>query len=150
MFPPARPDPSLRFRALATARNALRAPAILAAVLALQACGAGLPDIDVATSLDLGTVVKGGEAVADVPVHNVGDGPLTVLAVSTSCGCTRATLTPSKIPAGGTGTLHIVYDSGAHEADRGLIERFVFVSSDDPDEDDVQIRFEVRVSEAPS
>jgi len=123
---------------------------LLALSALLAACGSGPPDIDVATELDLGTVVKGRKAVADVPVRNLGEGPLTVLGVSTSCGCTRASISPSTIPPGGTATLHVEYDSAAHEADIGPIERFVFVASDDPDEDDVQIRLRVEVRKAPS
>ena len=119
--------------------------AILLTVVALAGCSEGAPDIDVVDSYDMGTVVKGELAVADLAVRNRGDGPLTVVGVSTSCGCTKATLTPMIIPAGGEGRLHIEYDSTAHESDLGRIDRSIFISSDDPDEDDVQIRFTVFV-----
>lgn len=117
---------------------------ILAAGL-LAACTSGAPDIDVVTAYDMGTVVKGDPAVAELAVRNLGDRPLTIKGVSTSCGCTKATLTPMIIPPGGEGGLHVEYDSGAHKKDLGLIERFVFISSDDPDEDDVRISFIVTV-----
>ena len=119
--------------------------AVLLAAAALAACSEGVPDIDVVDSYDMGTVVKGEFAVADLTVRNLGDGPLTVVGVSTSCGCTTATLTPMVVPAGGEGRLHIEYDSTAHETDLGRIDRSIFISSDDPDEDDVQIRFTVFV-----
>jgi hypothetical protein len=122
---------------------------ILAAWL-LTACTEGAPDIHVAATFDMGTVVKGTLAAATLPVQNLGYGPLTVAAVSTSCGCTTATLTPMTIPPGGEARLRIEYDSAAHEEDLGLIERFVFISSDDPDEDDVQIKFTVVVEASPS
>jgi hypothetical protein len=122
----------------------LRAAALLA-VLALAACSEAAGDIDVADSHDMGTVVKGALAVAELPVRNTGSGPLTIVGVSTSCGCTKATLTPTVIPAGAAGRLRIEYDSAAHESDMGRIDRSVFISSDDPDEDDVQIRFTVVV-----
>jgi len=118
---------------------------VLLVALALAACSEGAPDIDVVDSYDMGTVVKGERAVADLAVYNLGDGPLTVLGVATSCGCTTATLSPMVIPPGGEGRLHIEYDSAAHETDLGRIDRSVFVSSDDPDEDDLQIRFTVFV-----
>lgn len=120
--------------------------AVLLAVLALAGCD-GAPDIDVAGSHDMGTVAKGERAVADLAVRNLGDAVLTVVGISTSCGCTKASLTPMAIPAGGEGRLHIEYDSSAHESDIGRIERSVFISSDDPDEDDIQIRFTVFVKE---
>ncbi|MFQ5774933.1 MAG: DUF1573 domain-containing protein [Kiloniellaceae bacterium] len=111
----------------------------------LAACAPNAPDIDVAAAVDMGTVVKGELAVAELPVRNLGDGPLTVEAVSTSCGCTKATLAPMTIPPGGEARLHVQYDSAAHEQDLGPIERYVFISSDDPDEDEVQIKFTVVV-----
>jgi hypothetical protein len=119
--------------------------AFLLTVVALAGCSEGTPDIDVVDSYDMGTIVKGELAIADLAVRNRGDGPLTVVGVSTSCGCTRATLTPLVIPAGGEGRLHIEYDSTAHESDLGRIDRSIFISSDDPDEEDVQIRFTVFV-----
>jgi hypothetical protein len=115
----------------------------------LAACTPSVPDIDVAASYDMGTVVKGEVAAAELPVQNLGDAPLVVAAVSTSCGCTKATLTPMTVAPGGQARLHIEYDSAAHEEDLGLIERFIFISSDDPDEDDVQIKFTVMVEAKP-
>ena len=118
---------------------------LLLAAVALAGCSENAPDIDVVDSYDMGTVVKGELAAADLAVRNRGNGPLTVVAVSTSCGCTTATLTPMLIPAGGEGRLRIEYDSAAHESDLGRIDRSVFISSNDPDENDVQIRFTVFV-----
>jgi hypothetical protein len=123
----------------------MRTAALILGAWLLGACAPGTPDIEVAGSLDLGRVVKGDLAVAKIPVKNLGDGPLTVAAVSTSCGCTKATLTPMTVPPGGEARLRVEYDSAAHAEDLGLIERFVFISSDDPDEDDVQIKFTVVV-----
>jgi len=119
---------------------------ILAAGLLLAGCGSNPPDIDVARQIDLGAVTKGVKATAAVPVRNLGEGPLKVLAVSTSCGCTKAGITPTEIPAGGEGVLRVVYDSTAHESDVGDIERFVFIASDDPDEADLQLKLHVRVT----
>lgn len=123
----------------------MRRAVLLVAVWLVAACTPGTPDIDVAASHDLGTVVKGERAVADIPVRNLGTGPLTVAAVATSCGCTTATLSPMTIAPGAEGRLHVEYNSNAHAEDMGRIERSIFISSDDPDEDDVQIRFTVLV-----
>jgi hypothetical protein len=116
----------------------MRIAVLILAAWLLAACAPSAPDIDVAPTFDMGAVVKGSLAVANLPVQNLGDGPLTVTAVSTSCGCTKATLTPMTIPPGGEARLRVEYDSAAHENDLGRIERSVFISSDDPDEDDVQ------------
>jgi len=118
----------------------------------VAACTPAAPDIDVVAVHDLGVVVKGDPAVADIPVRNLGSGPLVVYAVSTSCGCTTATLSSMTIPPAGEARLRVEYDSGLHDADLGLMERFVFISSNDPDEDDVQIKLTVFVKarEVPS
>jgi hypothetical protein len=128
----------------------MRSTALILGAWLLAACAPGAPDIEVAVSVDLGRVIKGDLAVAKIPVKNLGDGPLTVAAVSTSCGCTKATLTPMTVPPGGAARLRVEYDSAAHAEDIGPIERFVFISSDDPDEDDVQIKFTVVVEASPS
>lgn len=122
---------------------------VLAAAL-LPACATEPPDIDVATELDLGSVAKGEKARAQIPIRNLGGSTLTVLGISTSCGCTKAVLSSPEIGPGNEAVLHIEYDSGAHAEDMGEIERYVFISSNDPDEDDVQLRFLVRVRQTGS
>jgi hypothetical protein len=126
-----------------------RASILLVTGWLLAACSPPSPDIDVATAHDMGSIVKGEVAVADLTVRNLGNAPLTVQAVSTSCGCTKAFVTPMTIPPGGEARLHVEYDSGVHESDRGLINRSVYISSDDPDEDDVRIQFTVIVEDKP-
>lgn len=123
----------------------MRKMVLILATLLLAACSESAPDIDAVGSYDMGTVVKGSLVAVNLPVRNLGDGPLTVAAVTTSCSCTTAALTPMTIPPGGVARLRVEYDSAAHEEDLGRIERFVFISSDDPDEDDVQIKFSVLV-----
>lgn len=76
-------------------------------------------DIDVATTYDLGTVNKGKVAVANLPVRNLGNAPLKVEGISTSCGCTTAKLSLMTIPLSGQANLHVEYDSNAHSSDLG-------------------------------
>ena len=123
---------------------------LAATVWLLAAFSPATPDIDVVTEYDMGSVDKGQIAVADLPVRNVGGVPLTVRYVSTSCGCTKATLSSMTVPAGGEVILHVEYDSGAHPEDMGIIERSIFIASDDPDEDDVEIQVTVFVDGKPS
>lgn len=103
------------------------------------------PDIEVVNTYNLGTISKGKIAIADLPVQNLGNAPLKVEAVSTSCGCTTAKLSSMTIPPGGKAILHVEYNSIAHEADKGALERYVFISSNAPKESDVQIKFSVFV-----
>jgi hypothetical protein len=114
---------------------------LLFAVL-LVACGGGAPDIDLAQSqTDIGVVTNGEIPTIEIPVRNLGTGDLIIEAVTTSCGCTSASITPEVIPAGGTGTLAIRYDSGAHGPDEvGPVMRQIFIASNDPDKPEVEFR----------
>ncbi len=115
----------------------MRKWAFLLVILAgslLVACDAGQPRIALATtSIDLGDVVNGEIIVREVTVQNTGEKELSVEAVSTSCGCTQARLEPMNIPPGGSGTLFIEFDSGAHGPTlTGQLIRQVFIASNDP------------------
>jgi hypothetical protein len=114
---------------------------LLITLTALAACSAGEPRLAVVADYDLGTVAKGETATAEIPVRNNGTAPLLVEAVSTSCGCTEATLSSLTIAAGEQAMLRVSYDSGAHESDEGEMERYVFIASNDPVEPDIMIRF---------
>jgi hypothetical protein len=105
------------------------------------------PDIALTQSgANLGAVPNGEVRQVTSEVRNEGERPLTIEAVTTSCGCTSASVEPTVIPAGGYGTLTINYDSGAHGPEfRGPVERQVFIASDDPDEREVVFSIQVNV-----
>ncbi len=119
---------------------------LLLAVL-LAACGGGTPDIELAESqTDLGVITNGEIPTIEIAVRNLGNGDLVIEAVTTSCGCTTASITPEVIPAGGTGTLAIRYDSGAHGPDEvGPVMRQIFIASNDPDEAEFEFRLTAEV-----
>lgn len=119
---------------------------VLPVLVLLSACVFDAPDIDVVERHDMGSIRKGQVASAALVVRNTGKAPLAIQSVSTSCGCTTATLSPTTIQAGGEGVLRIAYDSNAHAEDAGAIKRYVFVASDDPDENEVRIEITVNVT----
>ncbi|GMR11285.1 MAG: hypothetical protein BMS9Abin28_2113 [Anaerolineae bacterium] len=123
---------------------------VLFAVL-LAACGGGAPDIELSqTETDLGVITNGEIRTIDVSVQNLGDGDLVIEAVTTSCGCTSAAITPEVIPPGGIGTLAVRYDSGAHGPDEvGSVMRQVFIASNDPSQPEVEFRFTAELISAP-
>lgn len=106
---------------------------IFLVILLLTACSGGEPQLSLETTgFDFGGIVNGNIVSRDVTVKNEGDALLVVDTVSTSCGCTTATLEPMTIPAGGDAILHIEFDSGAHGPElTGEVMRRVIIASND-------------------
>ena len=118
----------------------------LIGLLGLVGCASKQPQISLVSTLELGDVVNGEIINRDVTVYNQGEAPLVVEAVSTSCGCTKATLDPMTIPAGGSGILHLEFDSGAHGPElTGELMRQVFIASNDPRQPEVILEFTANI-----
>jgi P pilus assembly chaperone PapD len=115
--------------------------------LVLAACSAGEAQIALETTrIDLGDVVNGEIVTRDVAVQNMGNRDLVVEAVSTSCGCTKATLDPMMIAPGAQGTLHIEFDSGAHgEELNGELVRQIFIATNDPAQPETMLELTANV-----
>lgn len=115
--------------------------------LSLAACASGQPQMNLETSFfDFGDVVNGEILSRDVLVSNLGDKPLIAQSVSTTCGCTKATLEPMTIPPGGSANLHIVFDSGAHGPElTGQITRQIFITSNVPDQPESIVEFTANI-----
>jgi hypothetical protein len=117
----------------------LLATAVLLVVL-LSACS-GRPEIALSeTELDLGDVVNGTVLERELTVQNSGQAELIVEAVTTSCGCTQATIEPATIAPAGSGTLRIIFDSGAHGPElTGQLVRQIFIATNDPQQPETVI-----------
>jgi hypothetical protein len=117
----------------------------------LAACSPAEPRIAVETTrLDLGDVPNGAVAARDVVVRNEGDSLLVVEAITTSCGCTTATLVPMQLEPGASGALHIEFDAGAHgPALRGALLREVFINSNDAARPEVSIELTATITDPP-
>ena len=122
-------------------------PLVLWLMMIVSGCAPALPDIALERAeVDLGNVPNGEVRSFKVVVANRGQGDLVIEAVTTTCGCTTASIEPGVIPPGGTGDLIIHYDSGAHGADfSGQVARQVFVDTNDPDEPEVEFSFTAMV-----
>lgn len=119
---------------------------ILSSVFWLAGCASKQPHISLVSTLDLGDVVNGDIISRDVTVRNNGEALLVIDAVSTSCGCTKATLDPMTIPAGNRGTLHLEFDSGAHGPElTGELMRQVFIASNDPQQQEFILEFTANI-----
>jgi hypothetical protein len=105
----------------------------------------GLPQ----QTYDFGQVQQGDVSTIQLPVRNTGRKDLRITSVTTSCGCTSATVEPMTIAPGTDAVLTINYDSGLHP-DEGPIWRIVYIASNDPDtpEAKVEVRGNVTVPQA--
>lgn len=123
----------------------LIATGLLIGVL-LSACS-DQPQIAVSeTEVKLGEVVNGEIIERDLLVENTGEAALTIDAVTTSCGCTQASVEPTTIPPGGSGTLTIEFDSGAHGPTlTGELIRQVFVASNDPHQPELMVELSATI-----
>lgn len=112
----------------------------------LSACG-GQPQIMVSeATIQLGDVINGEIIERDLKVENLGQSVLTINAVTTSCGCTQASIEPTTISPGGSGTLHIAFDSGAHgPALTGNLIRQVIVTSNDPQQPELIVELSANI-----
>lgn len=111
---------------------------LLAVSSALAACG-GQPEVQLETTFhDFGDVPQFDVVTTDIVLQNTGSGTLQIESVTTSCGCTSASVSESQVEAGGETVLTIRYDSGLHP-DNGPIYRTVFVETNDPDQPELEV-----------
>ncbi len=124
----------------------LRLMALIVLAAGLAACG-GQPEILVPeASLVLGDVVNGEIITREVTVQNVGQSDLIIEAVTTSCGCTEATVAPMRIPRDGSGILTIRFDSGAHGPElTGQLIRQVFIATNDPQKPEIFVELAANI-----
>lgn len=115
--------------------------------LVLASCAKEQPDIALEQAeADFGVVPNGELRSVEVRVENRGGGDLRIESVTTSCGCTTASVDPQVIPAGGASVLRVDFDSGAHGPElTGSVVRQVFIASNDPDEPEVEFRIRAEV-----
>ena len=100
-----------------------------------------------ATEFDFGTIPNTGPVSQVFQVRNVGDGPLEISGVSTSCGCTTAEVDSHQLAAGGSTDLTVTYNPLAHNGVTGDFMRLVYIRSDDPDTPEASLTIRVTVVE---
>jgi hypothetical protein len=102
--------------------------------LVIASCAPTAGQIELSeTQSDWGTVSNRTVASRDYEVRNTGTGPLEITGVSTSCGCTMAQVSDSRLEPGETAVLKVTYDPQVHNGATGEFLRMVYLRSDDPD-----------------
>jgi len=101
------------------------------------------------TSYNFGDLSYPYEAVKkEFLVRNIGDRPLQILGLSTSCGCTKATIEAERLLPGQATTLQVTYDPNLmaqSEPEDGEIFRIVYIKSNDPKQPEVEIEIRARL-----
>ncbi len=101
----------------------------------------GPPKIELSTtSFDLGNINPDkGIRTETFFIKNTGNGLLKIISVSTSCGCTEAKVESKEIPPGEQIELIITYDSSVHPELTGKIKRIIYIKSNDPFQEEVEL-----------
>jgi len=102
------------------------------------------PKIEVGPQFyDLGDVVYGDIAKHTFTVKNIGDKPLEILRLSTSCGCTSAEIAEEDkvIKPGEVVDMIVAFDPAVMNdpTATGSVERVVYIKTNDPDQPEFEV-----------
>lgn len=98
-----------------------------------------------AADFDFGVIPNTGPVSKTFQVRNTGDGLLEISRVSTSCGCTTATLVSRRLAPGEATELTVTYDPLVHNGATGNFMRMVYVRSTDPETPEATLLIRVSV-----
>ncbi len=130
-----------------------RGPAVLPVVLLLaiaSAAPAAAKDARAKfkeTAWDFGKIKQGEVVTHEFVFKNIGDAPLLIEQVETSCGCTAALLSEKKVEPGKEGKIKASFDSRGYS---GKVVKYVFVDSNDVDESRRELSFSAEIEVPPS
>ncbi len=97
--------------------------------LANPATAAGPQLVADQPDFQFGQVFQGERVEHTFHFRNVGDAPLNISRVRSSCGCTAALLSAQTIPPGGSGEVKAVFDSARFG---NAVTKTIYLYSDDP------------------
>ncbi len=103
--------------------------ALVAAVFAIGVAASAAPMIAVDSPIYAVTVQSGSLVSHSFAISNLGDEPLIITSVSTSCGCTTAALAKRELAPGESVNLDATVNTAGF---RGTVTRSVLVESNDP------------------
>jgi len=72
-------------------------------------------------------------------IRNRGDAPLTISRAYTTCGCTKAEISATVIPAGQVATVKLIFDAGFHDAAGQTVRRGLIIENNDPSQSQAEI-----------
>lgn len=95
---------------------------------------------------DFGKIKKqNGNVYADFTVKNTGTDMLTIGDIVTSCGCTSAKIDTAAIAPEKTANVTVTFDPNFHEEPQGRFSRSVFVPTNDPANQEIELKIYVEI-----
>lgn len=91
----------------------MRLQSLIVLTAGLATLASAQPELNITggNKFDLGTLFRGAVAEHRVEIRNTGTATLTLGRVDVSCGCTGTVVSKESIPAGGSGTILITFNS---------------------------------------
>lgn len=91
-------------------------------------------------AFDFGNIPQqGGLASTTFTIKNTSTETLIMNRLSTSCGCTTATMDMADLTPNETRTMHVTFDPMTHPDQTGPIERVIYLQTSDPNQPEIQI-----------
>ena len=90
-------------------------------------------------SYNFGTIGPTEVVTYDFAITNLGEAPLTISRVYTTCGCTTADFTATVIPPGKVSVVTMRLDAGFHDVSGQTVRRGIIIENNDPKTPQVEI-----------
>jgi rhodanese-related sulfurtransferase len=89
---------------------------------------------------ELGTVIYGDVANTSFTITNYAPLPLKITRVSTSCGCTKASVEQEELTAYESTVVNVAFDPAVHkdDTDLGELTRTIYIETDNPNYPDLE------------
>lgn len=78
--------------------------------------------------------------------RNIGDSPLTIKKVRTTCGCTAALVSKKKLDPGERGEIKVTFNTKGYE---GNVAKYIYVESNDPNQPQIQLMVSAEIDVPP-
>jgi hypothetical protein len=101
------------------------------------------------SSFNFGSIGSNEIVTQEFVLANVGEAPLTISRVYTTCGCTTADLTGSVIEPGQVSVVTLTLDAGYHDVRGQTVRRGVIIENNDPKNSNVEIWTQATVRTTP-
>lgn len=112
----------------------------------LMAACTGSPAIAVVPAeFDFGNIAAADTVTGAITIQNRGKRSLQIKELSTSCGCTTASVSETTVAPGAETILTIGFDPQAHPGLYGPLLRMIYVQSNDPNQPELEIPVTVTI-----